>query len=339
MAIDSGKTSIFSVPIEILREIATALITSGDKAAFSRTARLFNVITIPVLFRDVYLNSMERTLGCLEILGRNAKRQDCVRTLRIQIAPSGGRSPDYVPTDIIFPLEAVLRNLPNLSHLSLRIPDFDDRYLVIFATLSLPSLRSFSTLHPGSYAPLFSAFLTRHTDLTHLDFIRPWCEGDGDGAPPRVPPLHLPRLRSYRGCSVYACALVTTDVEALFAALGDASVPATPFELTFLWDGEASALFEPLAASIPHIHALTVGPFIASNSALTPAIVQKIAEPLEALVGLASLDLDSFTDDTEKHAMSADLAALTTWSAHCPSLVTSRLHCRNWARGREVGSG
>ncbi|KAJ7649605.1 hypothetical protein B0H17DRAFT_1102170 [Mycena rosella] len=344
MAIYGGKPSVSdSLPTEILHEIAAALGTAKDRSALSRTSWLFNAVTTPILFRYIYLGSVETALGCLNTLIKNPARRDCVRSLSIVIQTSGG---DYVPTDMIYPLEAVLRTLSHLEDLYIRIPDFDDRYLVIFATLLLPELRRFSTYHPGSYAPLFSSFLRRHPHLTHLDLIRPWVAQDPD--PPRVPRLPFHNLSHYRGCSVYATALVvphrtlasvelwdaprTTDVATLLAALGAASAPAAPFALTFLWDGAPTTLFKPLAKSIPHIRTLIVGPFMAPPRPLSTASVQEIAEALESLVGLASLDFNSVQGDTQAHPVHADLAVLTAWSARCPSLVTSRLHCRNWTR-------
>ncbi|KAJ7480749.1 hypothetical protein FB451DRAFT_1556291 [Mycena latifolia] len=345
MAVCGGNTCILnSLPTEILQEITAALGTAKDRSALSQTSRLFYVIAIPELFRYIYLASVEKALGCLDILIKQPKRQDYVRSLHIVIQEvSGG---DYVPSDIIFPLEAVLRTLHHLEYLYLRIPDFDDKYLIIFPTLSLPNLRVFSTTHPGSYSPVFSSFLRRHTHLTHLDLIRPWDAHDPD--PAGVPPLHFPRLRHYRGCSVYARALIvqhrtlesvelwavprTTDLAALFAALGAASAPSAAFALTFLWDGASTALFMPLAESLPHIRTLIVGPFMGPCRPLTNTSVQEIAEALESLASLASLDLDSVKSDKQTHALSDDFAALKTWSARCPSLVTSRLHCRNWTR-------
>ncbi|KAF8166459.1 hypothetical protein K438DRAFT_261914 [Mycena galopus ATCC 62051] len=79
-----------SVPTEILREIASAVEVSNDKAAFCRVSRLFNVIAVPVLYRHIHLDSVERTLACLFTLGRNPKRHDDVRSLRIAIVHSHG---------------------------------------------------------------------------------------------------------------------------------------------------------------------------------------------------------------------------------------------------------
>ncbi|KAJ7908390.1 hypothetical protein B0H13DRAFT_1878745 [Mycena leptocephala] len=256
---------------------------------------------------------------------------------------------DYVPTDMIFPLEAGLRTFRNLENLYLRIPNFDDQFLVIFATLVLPNLRTFSTYHTGTYSPLLLSFLNRHRDLTHLDLIRPCVTLE---VPPSLPLLHLPRLRFYRGCSVYAGLLVvfnhvlvradiwdappSTDVDALLSVLGDATSPGIPFSLTFLWDGPQTALFAPLAKHIPQTRALVVGPFMGSHRPLSVTTIHEIAEALDAFPRLASFDFDNVENAGPAPgflAYSADSSALEAWSSHCPALVTSRLQTGPAAAG------
>ena len=81
--------------------------------------------------------------------------------------------------------------------------------------------------------------------------------------------------------------------------------------------------------------------------------MQEIADAFETLGGLTSFDFDNVVDGTQHHPLHADFVALNTWSAKCPSLVTSRLRestqstpaptvltiiiptnadCRNWSR-------
>ncbi|KAJ7884102.1 hypothetical protein B0H14DRAFT_3857156 [Mycena olivaceomarginata] len=341
------KSILNSVPVEILREIASSVEASNDKAALCRVSRLLNLVGVPILYRHILLGSVEPTLKCFHTLAKHPKRHDHVRSLRIVIQHYHG---DYVPTDIIFPLEEGLRTLRNLENLYLRIPNFNDKYLVIFATLVLPNLRTFSTYHTGTYSPLLFSFLNRHKELTHLDLIRPWSNASGAGtAPTGLPLLHLPRLRSYRGCSVYAALLVVshrglmradiwdappaTDLDALLSALGDATSPPVPFSLTFLWDGPQTALFGPLAKHIPHTRVLTAGPFMGPHRALNPNAVQDICEALDAFVSLSAFNFDNVEGGgSSRHSIAGDVATLAAWSTRCPTLLTSRLHGRNWSR-------
>ncbi|KAJ7723629.1 hypothetical protein DFH07DRAFT_971485 [Mycena maculata] len=347
MAPGSGTRSILnSIPTEILREIALSVDTASDTSALCRTSKLLSVIATPVLYRHLYLDSVEKTLGCFDALSKNAKCHDYVRSVRVAIYTSDG---DYVPSDVIFPLESVLRTLRNLQHLYLRLPDFDDRFLIIFATLTLPSLLTFSSPHTGSFSPLLSSFVNRHPHLTHLDLLSPWTvrRPDADNADFKLPLLHLPCLRCFRGCALYGQSLVVhlrtlvradiwdappaTDLDALLAALADATTPGTPFTLAFLWDGPLTALFAPLAAHLPHTSALATGPFQHPAPELTQEDIDTIAGALEALCGLASFDFANAAGTSGGHTVREDCAALTKWSMHCPSLITSRLHSRNWA--------
>ncbi|KAJ6527063.1 hypothetical protein B0H19DRAFT_1243344 [Mycena capillaripes] len=338
-----------SVPTEILREIASSIDAASHKAALCRVSRLFYVITTPVLYRHISLDSVERTLECFDTLAKNPKCHDLVRSLKIVIHACHG---DYVPTDIIFPLESGLRPLRGLENLHLRIPGFDDSFLIIFATLVLPNLRTFSTYHPGAYSPLLASFINRHALLTHLDLIRPWVK-TASKVPKGLPLLHLPRLYVYRGCAVYAALLVvshrglaraeiwdappSTDLDALLSVLGDATAPTTPFGLTFLWDGHQTALFEPLGKCIPQTRTLSVGPFMGPQRALNPPAIQEIADALDQFVGLTSFDFDNVVGAGPGggHCCIADFLALTVWSTRCPTLVTARLHCRTWSRYSE----
>ncbi|KAJ7107765.1 hypothetical protein C8R44DRAFT_986896 [Mycena epipterygia] len=348
MAFHRRKPSILdSVPAEILREIVSSVDASKDKAAVARTSKLLNAIAIPVLYRHISLDRVVKALGCLGTLLNKPERQDYVRSFKIVISTHGGA---YLPVDMIFPLESVLRTLRNLEHLHLRIPDWSPRYLIIFATLALPNLRTFSSPHTGLFPPILSSFLNRHTALTHLDLIRPWQAVDVQ----RVPLLHFPRLRVFRGCSVYARALIVyhrilervelwdapplTDLPALFAVLADATKPNTPFTFTLLWDGPQISVFAPLAQFLPNTVALTIGPFIDPSHPLTPKSIQEIAEAFASLHGLTFFDFDSHsvaegtTMQHQGYGLGADFAALTVWSAMCPTLVDSRLHGRSWAR-------
>ncbi|KAJ7234351.1 hypothetical protein B0H12DRAFT_1327688 [Mycena haematopus] len=379
------KSILNSIPTEILREIAATLCTPHDQVAFCGVSRLFNAITVPVLYRHIHLDNVVQTLACFRALEMNPKRYEYVRSLHIDIVHSDR---DYVPTDIIWPLESGLHRLDHLEDLYLRIPEFNDAYLIIFATLFLPALRKFSTYHTGTYSPILSSFVNRHTDLTHLDLIRPWTaispplymlhtlrlqvQRLKPDAPPPLPPLQLPRLCFYGGCSAYArrvvvsargllCAhiwdvppLSAEDLEALIAALAAATSPTTPFELMFLWDGPQTALFAPLAKHIPQTRVLRTGPFMDPQRALSAVCiillasthsntnsqqeaVQEIAGSLDYFVSLAHFEFDNVEGGTHSYSKAADLAVLTTWSTHCPTLMTSRLHCRNWTR--ETGNG
>ncbi|KAF7365766.1 hypothetical protein MVEN_00450400 [Mycena venus] len=348
------KSTLISLPFEILREIATSVDSATNKAALCRVSHLFNIITVPVLYRHIDLGSVERTLECFDTLARNPQRHDHVRSLRIMMDREACHG-DYVPTDMIFPLEGGLRTLQNLEDLYLRIPDFDDKFLIIFATLVLPNLRRFSTYHTGTYSPILPSFLNHHRDLTHVELIRPWKTVE---SPPKdLPLLHLPRLRFYCGCSVYAGLLIVfnrclagvdiraappeTDLEALLYTLGEATSPSIPFSLTFLWDGPQTALFAPLAKYIPQTRSLTTGPFTSSSHRpLSVASVQEMCEVFDQFVNLTSFNFDNVLrvkgegggDSQQRHSISADFAALTAWSMHCPTLLKSRLHCRNWSR-------
>ncbi|KAJ7092105.1 hypothetical protein C8R43DRAFT_1049912 [Mycena crocata] len=304
-----------SMPAEILREIASSVDAAKDTSALCTVSRLFNAVTVPVLYRNLDLGTVESTLRCFETLIRHPTRHGYVRSVRIEILASDER--DYIPTDLIFPLESVLRTLRHLEHLYLRIPDFDDRFLVIFATLALPNLHTFSIIHPGSFSPLLSSFLNRHPHLTHLDLLRPFirppkhhnpnCKRHRKKPPIVLPLLHFPRLRAFRGCSVYAAALVVagrtlarvelwgapkdTDLDALFVALGDCA--ARRFALTVLWDGPQTALFAPLVRCIPHTTALITGPFVGGMRPLSKPTITEIATALEALPGLRAFEYDN----------------------------------------------
>ncbi|KAJ7782197.1 hypothetical protein B0H14DRAFT_2960150 [Mycena olivaceomarginata] len=283
------KSILNSVPVEILREIA------------SRVSRLLNLVGVPILYRHILLGSF--SYSC-----QNPKRHDHVRSLRI----------------VIQHYQEGLRTLRNLENLYLRIPNFNDKYLVIFATLVLPNLRTFSTYHTGTYSPLLFSFLNRHKELTHLDLIRPWSNASGAGtAPTGLPLLHLPRLRSYRGCSVYAALLVCARRRHL---------APVPFSLTFLWDGPQTALFGPLAKHIPHTRVLTAGPFMGPHRALNPNAVQDICEALDAFVSLSRSTSTTSGGGSSRHSIAGDVATLAAWSTRCPTLLTSRLHGRNWSR-------
>ncbi|KAJ7673952.1 hypothetical protein DFH06DRAFT_1467323 [Mycena polygramma] len=347
------QTSIFnSVPTEILREIASSIDTSHDKAALCQVSRLLNLVTSPVLYRHLHLDTVERTLDCLHALLQYPKRHDQVRSLRIVIDAPAGRACDYVPTDIIHPLETALRTLPNLEHFHLRVPEFTDAFLLIFATLVLPALRSFSSYHTGSFSPILPSFVVRHAPhLTHLDLIRPWIAPPAASVLPPpcdLPLLNLPHLRVYRGCASHAARLRVhsrtllradlwdapnyTDLDTLFLALGDAADPRT-FSLTFLWDGPQTALFAPLAANLPQTRTLIVGPFIGGHRPLSKHAVEVIAEALDSFVCLEQFDFDNVSvRESENSPRVGDWLALTDWSERCPTLVRSRLHCRNWAR-------
>ncbi|KAJ7474395.1 hypothetical protein B0H11DRAFT_1332333 [Mycena galericulata] len=270
MGFDRTK-SILSIPTELIREIAFSVDASRDKSALCGTSRLFNVIATPVLYRHIHLDSVEKTLRCFGTLDKSPKLHDCVRSVTIAISKD---SRGYISSDIVFPLEYVLRYLGHLERLYLRIPEFDDKFLTIFTTLCLPSLLTFSSPHSGSISPIFSSFINRHKHLTQLDLLGPSTRMDSD-AEPRL--LHLPRLRCFRGCAIYAARLVveyrtlsrvdiwdaplSTDVDELFAVLAKATKPSTPFSLMFLWDGPRGAeLFEPLAKYLPNTRNLSVGP-------------------------------------------------------------------------------
>ncbi|KAJ6483134.1 hypothetical protein C8R45DRAFT_298791 [Mycena sanguinolenta] len=397
------KLILTSMPTEILREIAAALRTH-DQTVFCRVSRLFNVVTAPVLYRHIHLDTVERTLACFHTLAQNPKRHTHVRSLRIVIDSDNHGA--YIPTDIIFPLENGLRTLNNLESLYLRIPDFSDAYLMIFATLLLPALRMFSTYHTGTYSPILSSFVNRHRDLTHLDLIRPWAPTalpshliqphspflhtqahsralnsnpnpnlnlNANQNPAPLPILHLPRLRVYRGCSAYATCLSVfthslqhaeiwdapphTDVDVLLGVLRDATTPGMPFALTFLWDGPQASVFGSAARCIPQVKVLKVGPFMGAQRALSAATIQEIADTLDNFVSLAHLEFDNVEPSSGAssgpsasarqlnltrpvqpiHTSAADFVALTVWSTHCPTLVTARLHCRNWSRHNATG--
>jgi len=79
------KSTLASLPTEILREIASSVDSATNKAALCRVSRLFNIITVPVLYRHIDLGSVEQTLECFATLARNPKRHDHVRSLRIVI--------------------------------------------------------------------------------------------------------------------------------------------------------------------------------------------------------------------------------------------------------------
>ncbi|KAJ6572718.1 hypothetical protein DFH09DRAFT_1079409 [Mycena vulgaris] len=79
------KHILTSMPTEILREIAAALRTH-DQTVFCRVSRLFKVVTVPVLYRHIHLDTVERTLACFHTLAQNPKRRTHVRTLRIDLS-------------------------------------------------------------------------------------------------------------------------------------------------------------------------------------------------------------------------------------------------------------
>ncbi|KAJ7448624.1 hypothetical protein B0H11DRAFT_339685 [Mycena galericulata] len=334
--------SILSIPTELIREIALSVDASKDKSALCRTSRLFNVIATPVLYRHIHLDSVEKTLGCFYTLSKSPKRHDCVRSITIEIYKETG---DYISSDMVFPLENVLRNLRQLELLCLRIPDFDDKFLIVFATLYFPSLLAFSSPHTGSLSPIFSSFINRHTQLTHLDLLRPLSTLVGSDAKP--PLLHLPGLRCFRGCAIYAACLVVqyrtlwcvdiydaplcTDIETLFAVLANATRPSTPFTLTFLWDGPKTALFTPLVKYLPNTRNLSVGPFkYAMYDPLSRDTVEQIAESFESLGELTRFDFENVPAmigwlDLCEPPIEPDRAALALWGSRCPSLVSSKL--------------
>ncbi|KAF8177770.1 hypothetical protein K438DRAFT_1769870 [Mycena galopus ATCC 62051] len=111
-----------------------------------------------------------------------------------------------------------------------------------------------------------------------------------------------------------------------------------PFTLTFLWDGPQTALFAPLAKCIPHTRALTAGPFMTSHRPLSVTNVQQICEAFDQFVSLCHFNFDNVEETTRggvvpaSHSLTADLTALNALSDRCPTLMTSRLHCRNWSR-------
>ncbi|KAJ7752612.1 hypothetical protein B0H16DRAFT_1887177 [Mycena metata] len=350
-----SKSILYHVPTELLREIVSSVDAAKTMAVLSRTSRLFNAITTPILYRHIFLGSVESTLECFDTLAKTPKRHDYIRSLRIAInASDPGALRAYVPTDMIFPLEAGLRPLRHLQHLYLRIPDFSDEYLVIFATLVLPELRIFSTYHTGTFSPLLSSFLNHHPNLTHLELFRPFTTKGDPAAAHSLPLTHLPNLRVFRGCAAYAARLVVfhrglgradildaqeeTDLDVLLAALALATTATTPFVLTFLCDGPQTALFAPLVKWLPQVRMLSVGPFMGPPRGLAAEAIQEIGDAMEQLTNLASFDFDNVVrppgkpNNSDRDEAEADLAALTAWGERCSTLVTSRIHTRNWAR-------
>ncbi|KAJ7162807.1 hypothetical protein C8R46DRAFT_1101582 [Mycena filopes] len=334
------RSVLYHVPVEILREIVWSVDTARTMAMLSRASRLFNAITTPILYRHISLETVESTLECFDTLVKTPKFHDHVRTLRIVIDPSDpGALRAYVPTDMIFPLEAGLRPLRKLEALHLRIPDFSDAYLVIFATLVLPELRVLSTFHTGSFSPILSSFLNHHQHLTHLELIRPFNIRRAAAAE-LLPLTYLPHLRVYRGCAAYAAKLVEdeVDLDALLAALAFASTPKTPFALTFLADGGDEAqtvLFPALVKWLPHVRTLVAGSFMGPPRRLKPPAIEKIDAAIEQLTNLTSFDFDNAWPTVEKpieESVERDLTTLTAWGASCPTLMTSRLHTRTWTR-------
>jgi hypothetical protein len=116
MPYHSGKPSILnSVPIEILREIASALGSANDRSALSQTSRLLNMITIPVLFRNIHLDNVAKALECFDILAKNPKRPDYVRSLTIEIQTSSGCAKCVISL-IIEALTSVFKGLHSNRH-------------------------------------------------------------------------------------------------------------------------------------------------------------------------------------------------------------------------------
>ncbi|KAK7050600.1 hypothetical protein R3P38DRAFT_2866054 [Favolaschia claudopus] len=357
-----NKLLLTSLPAEIIREIASSVAYAGDLAALCRTSRLLHAVSTPVLFRHLRLARVMQTLHLLNVLKIHPKRHKCVRSLRIDLPdrPSLWDSL-FISTDILWPLEDTLRRVENLTTLYIRAPNFsNDKFLAIFTTLILPNLRSFSIHHTGTYSPILSSFLNRHKDLTHLELVRPYKTA---ATPDVLPLIHLPHLRSYRGCSVYAAHLVVsnqslagvqiwdappaTELDELFAALAAATSPTIPFTLTFLWDGPQTALFAPLGKHLPHTRALDAGPFAGYRRPLTAASIKEISEALDQFVSLTTLEFDNVEDspridnveslsggrpDPPSFSVAEDLATLDDWITHCPTLTTCRLHCRIWTR-------
>ncbi|KAJ7181326.1 hypothetical protein C8R43DRAFT_941168 [Mycena crocata] len=352
----------YGIPTEILREITTSVDAATDTAALCRVSPIFNVVTAPVLYRHLYLNTVEKVLGSFDTLAKDPKHQRYVRSVDIEIyrcnrssAPFKLCDREFFPSDMIFPLEDVLRTLPYLTHLSLRIPDFDTHFLMIFATLALPDLRTFSIPHPGTYSPILSSFLNCHQHITHLDLIRPYM---ARAAPNRgiIPLLHLLHLRVYRGCSVYAASLVVaqrsllhvelwdaptkTDIELLFSVLGEATAPHCAFELTILWDGPSKVVgFTALSRFIPHTRAFSIGPFVKPVGWLKKKRSKHIAEALEMLVDLTHLEFYNVEPEDKGHnslgldpvdtaaicaEVNRDFKALKLWN------------CREWTRSTGI---
>ncbi|KAJ6540329.1 hypothetical protein B0H19DRAFT_1312953 [Mycena capillaripes] len=271
------KSILNSVPVEILREIASSADAASQKAAPCRVSQLFNVITIPVLYRHISLDSVERMLEFFDALTENPKRHDHIRSLRIVIQACHGPPPAALPRESS-PAHPRLRRL----------------ILIIFATLSLPNLRTFSTYHTGAYSPLLASFINRHPLLTHLDLIRPWVKRLAE-VPKGPPLLQLPRLRVYRGCAVYAALLVVSH-----NGLARAEI----------WDAPPSTDLDALL----HAHAVD-GP-LHGVVACAQSIIQEIADALDQFVGLTSFDFDNVVGagpggGAEGHSRAADFAALT----------------------------
>ncbi|KAJ7366032.1 hypothetical protein DFH08DRAFT_797039 [Mycena albidolilacea] len=247
-----------------------------------------------------------------------------------------GFYPSPLRTTLIFPLKKGLRTLSNLENLYLRIPNF------------LPNLHAFSTYHTGTYSPSSppSSTATASSRTSTSSALLP--------GPGSLPLLHLPRLRFYRECTVYATRLIVsprglvraniwdalpgTDLDALHSTLGDATAPSTPLALTFLWDRPQTALFAPLAKHISQTRALTAGRSWA-RTALNPRGAGRLCQ-------FSAFDFDNVESDPApvhvrfvrgqrqhlqqpvRHSIAGDAAALMA----CPTLLTSRLHGRNWAR-------
>ncbi|KAJ6616343.1 hypothetical protein B0H10DRAFT_2037613 [Mycena sp. CBHHK59/15] len=350
------------LPAEIVREIVSHLPTRSQ-VPLCETSRRLNEITVPTLYRCINLETIQNTIQFCRTLMRAdggstyVDRHDCVRSL--VVAPHvGDKDPDK--NLLVNLLEANIQALGRLECLNIWVPDYastsyDGGLVKILPTLTLPHLRRFCIHQPhASHYPTLAAFLNRHEELTHLDIIRPWGYEDE----PDVPgiPVHLPSLKSYRGSSSYALNIVvrrcgletaslwdvphTTNLYSLLAVLAAATSPKIPFSFSILWDGPWTAIFRPVAQHLPTVHTLEIGPFMGSEQPLSQAAVETIAKFLGQLKHLAHFRLDSFkqpegpslADSVAIRLDSDDLMALTTWGQHCPSLVTSSLHCKSWRR-------
>ncbi|KAJ7932970.1 hypothetical protein B0H13DRAFT_1953966 [Mycena leptocephala] len=172
------------LPNEIISEIIQATPCRTDRAALCATSKLFYGISIPVLYREVDLDSYSCARSFSASIVSNPTLSGSVRSLTF-IKGEGPAWDSRRPIDVSERLLHSLKSLLKLEYLSIDLYLLDEEHLCTLLDCTFPyliDLRLLEVLEAKHLAPATS-FLLRHPQLISLSMPPP----EADELPCQIP--------------------------------------------------------------------------------------------------------------------------------------------------------
>ncbi|KAF8142889.1 hypothetical protein K438DRAFT_1994441 [Mycena galopus ATCC 62051] len=175
------------LPNEVLAEVMSDL-PRPDLLALCRTSRLFCNIATPLLYRTVAFSNGAQLRSFLRTMKPRSRSTSLALYVRRFLIKDENRYETKLPASLVETVTSVLCQIPHLQLLDLIV----DEAIIDLPDILFPNLSTFRYVVQTRTSASLSAFLSRHSTITHLTLLR------GDELE-QLEPINLPNLLNYTG--------------------------------------------------------------------------------------------------------------------------------------------